>query len=76
MSTVNREISASEPGGGMWVASLEPFVQPFMSVVQAKLKGLGFVCKHSHKHGSFSQKQWNLLPVSVNLFPKKSYGSF
>lgn len=60
----------------MWVASLEPFVQPFMSVVQAKLKGLGFVCKHSHKHGSFSQKQWNLLPVSVNLFPKKSYGSF
>lgn len=30
------------PGDRTWVALREPFVQPFMSVVQAKLRGAGF----------------------------------
>lgn len=74
MSVVNREIHASEARRQDLGGTALAFCAAFHVCGAGKVEGgLGFVCRHPHKRGSFSQKQWNLLPASENLFPKESY---
>lgn len=75
MSVVNREIHASEARRQDLGGTALAFCAAFHVCGAGKVEGgLGFVCRHLiNVDRSFSQKQWNLLPASENLFPKESY---